>query len=207
MNNNFNSNFWDSRYASDNYVYGENANNYLIEKIKNIDIGKILFPADGEGRNSVYAAKLGWETYSFDMSNEGKTKAEKLADKNNVKIDYKVDYAQNINYPSDYFDVISMIYSHFPAEIKFECNSRLMKSLKTGGYIIMEVFSKKQIEYQKTHKSGGPGDINMLYSIEEIKENFKDFEIIELKEEEVFLQEGSYHDGLGIVIRFFGKKL
>lgn len=207
MNNNFNSDFWDSRYASENYVYGENANNYLIEKIKNIDIGKILFPADGEGRNSVYAAKLGWETYSFDMSNEGKTKAEKLADKNNVKIDYKVDYAQNINYPSDYFDVISMIYSHFPAEIKFECNSRLMKSLKTGGYIIMEVFSKKQIEYQKTHKSGGPGDINMLYSIEEIKENFKDFEIIELKEEEVFLQEGSYHDGLGIVIRFFGKKL
>lgn len=207
MNNTFNSDFWDSRYSSNEYIYGEKPNEYLVEKLKNIDIGKILLVADGEGRNSVYAAKQGWDTYAFDMSKEGKIKAEKLANKNNVNINYKVDYAQNVDYKKNSFDVLAMIYSHFPADIKFESNKRLAEFIKPGGYIIFELFSKKQIDYQKEYKSGGPGDVHMLYSVEEVKENFKDFEILELKEEEINLNEGEYHKGLGSVIRFFGKKL
>lgn len=207
MNNKFNADFWDERYASTNYIYGENPNNYLVDKLKDLNTGKILFAADGEGRNSVYAAIQGFNVYSFDMSKEGKIKAEKLADKNNVKINYKLGNVQDINYENEYFDVLAMIYSHFPADIKFVANNKLTEFLKIGGYLIFELFSKKQIEYQKEHKSGGPNNIDMLYSVQEIKDNFKNFEIIELKEEEINLDEGEYHNGLGSVIRFFGKKI
>lgn len=203
----FNSDFWDERYSSDKYIYGESPNEYLVEKLNLLPIGKILFPADGEGRNSVYAASLGWNSYSFDMSKEGKFKAEKLANKNNLKIHYDICYAQDIKYPKESFDAIAMIYSHFPANIKFECNSKLIDTLKVGAYVIFELFSKKQIDYQKKYKSGGPQDIDMLYSIKEVKDNFINFEFIELKEQEILLKEGDFHDGFGSVIRFFAKKI
>jgi hypothetical protein len=48
--------------------------------------------------------------------------------------------------------------------------------------------------------------MDQLYSIEEIKKDFKDFEIIELIETEVELSEGSFHIGLGSVVRFIGRK-
>jgi hypothetical protein len=46
----------------------------------------------------------------------------------------------------------------------------------------------------------------MLFSKEEIKTDFKNYEILLLKEEEIDLQEGIYHQGRGSVIRFVGKK-
>jgi hypothetical protein len=46
-----------------------------------LPIGSILFPAEGEGRNAVFAAKLGWAVSAFDISNEGKNKGIKLAKK------------------------------------------------------------------------------------------------------------------------------
>jgi len=46
----------------------------------------------------------------------------------------------------------------------------------------------------------------MLFSKETIKENFPNFEILQLEEVEVELQEGLYHNGLGSVLRFVGRK-
>jgi hypothetical protein len=80
--------------------------------------------------------------------------------------------------------------------------------LKKGGKVIFEAFSKKHIDYNtKNEKVGGPKDIDTLFSKEEIVNDFKEFEIIELSEKEVELNEGKYHIGKGSVIRFVGKKI
>ena len=55
-------------------------------------------------------------------------------------------------------------------------------------------------------KVGGTRGIRMLYSIEEIKDYFTNFEILMLEESEIKLEEGLYHNGLGSVIRFVGRK-
>ncbi|MFQ3174656.1 MAG: hypothetical protein ACI8W0_001780, partial [Flavobacterium sp.] len=49
-------------------------------------------------------------------------------------------------------------------------------------------------------------DIEILFSIDEIKSDFPNYEIIELAEMEIELNEGLYHNGKGSVIRFFGRK-
>src|SRR5690625_7249446 len=69
-----NEEFWNERYAQDEYIYGEEPNEYLRKKLSILSPGKILFPADGEGRNSVYAALKGWDSEAFDISIEGKIK-------------------------------------------------------------------------------------------------------------------------------------
>src|SRR5688572_28635163 len=81
---------WNDRYSKDEYAYGERPNNFLKEQLEKIKVGSILFPAEGEGRNAVFAATLGWNVSAFDISAEGKNKALRLAETHKVTIDYQV---------------------------------------------------------------------------------------------------------------------
>ena len=198
---------WNDRYSKDEFAYGEQPNNYLKEQLEKLDVGSILFPAEGEGRNAVFAARLGWTVSAFDISIEGKNKAFQLAESNNVKIDYQVGELQTLNYNPEQFDVIALIYAHFPADIKSLYHKTLDKYLRKGGLIIFEAFSKKHIDYiSKNEKMGGPKEIAMLFSIDELKSDFANYEIIELVEKEIELNEGQFHNGTGSVIRFVGRK-
>lgn len=198
---------WDDRYKTEDFAYGTAPNNYLQEQIEKLNPGAILFPAEGEGRNAVFAAQLGWEVSAFDISEEGRNKALKLADLNDVSIDYQVGELETLDFQETQFDAIALIYAHFPATIKSEIHKQLDQLLKKGGIIIFEAFSKKHLEYvTKNEKVGGPKDIESLFSIEEIKADFPNYEIIELEEKEIELNEGLFHNGMGSVIRFVGRK-
>lgn len=198
---------WNDRYSNEEFAYGEEPNNYLKEQIEKLTPGTILFPAEGEGRNAVFAAKLGWKVAAFDISAEGKNKALKLAEANNVPIDYQVGELETLNYHADQFDAIALIYAHFPAEIKSSIHRTLETFLRQDGIIIFEAFSKKHLEYLAINdKVGGPKDIESLFSIEEIQADFPNYEIIQLEEKEIELNEGLFHNGKGSVIRFIGKK-
>ena len=199
---------WDERYSKEEFAYGEAPNNYLKAQLTKLPIGKILFPAEGEGRNAVFAAKLGWSVSAFDISSEGKNKAIKLAEKNNVSIDYQVGVLETLDFESEQFDVIALIYAHFPANIKSLYHKTFDRFLKNNGIIVFEAFSKKHIDYVTANeKVGGPKDIESLFSIAEIKLDFPNYEIIELVEQEIELNEGTYHNGIGSVIRFVGRKM
>lgn len=198
---------WNERYSKDEFAYGEQPNNYLKEQLEKLNVGTILFPAEGEGRNAVFAATLGWKVSAFDISVEGKKKAMQLAAANNVTIDYQVGELQTLNYDSEQFDAIALIYAHFPAAIKSSYHQALDKYLKKGGVIIFEAFSKKHIDYiSKNEHVGGPKDIESLFSIEEIKSDFANYHFKELAETEIELNEGLYHNGQGSVIRFVAEK-
>src|SRR5258708_39639630 len=194
---------WNERYSKDEFAFGIQTNNYLKEQLEKITSGTILFPAEGEGRNAVFAAKLGWTVSAFDISMEGKKKAIRLAQANNVTINYQVGELQEINFDTTQFDVIALIYAHFTASIKSFYHKMLNNYLRKGGLIIFETFSKKHIDYvSKNEKVGGPKDLESLFSIDEIKSDFANYEIIALEEKEIELNEGLYHSGKGSVIRF-----
>lgn len=198
---------WDERYSNEAFAYGEQPNNYLKEQLEKFPVGTILFPAEGEGRNAVFAATLGWTVSAFDISIEGKSKALQLAAANKVTIDYQVGGLQTLNYSDGQFDAIALIYAHFPADIKSLYHSTLDKYLRKGGLVIFEAFSKKHLDYLlKNEKVGGPKDIDMLFSMEELKSDFLNYEVIELTEMEIELGEGLFHNGTGSVIRFVGRK-
>jgi hypothetical protein len=198
---------WNDRFSKEEFAYGEQPNNYLKEQLEKLGAGAILFPAEGEGRNAVFAAKLGWTVSAFDISAAGKNKAFRLAEINKVMIDYQVGELQALKYKPGQFDAIALIYAHFPADIKSLYHKTLDKYLRKNGVIIFEAFSKKHIDYNsRDERIGGPKDINMLFSIDELKSDFANYEIIELAEKEIELSEGLYHNGKGSVIRFTGRK-
>ena len=198
---------WNDRYSKEKFAYGEEPNTYLEEQLTKLAVGEILFPAEGEGRNAVFAAKLGWTVSAFDISIEGKRKALRLAEKNKVTIDYKVGELQDLDYKDGQFDAIALIYAHFPAAVKSIYHKAFDTYLKKGGILIFESFSKKHIDYiAANEKVGGPKDLGSLFSIDEIKSDFPNYEVIQLAEQEIELREGLFHNGLGSVIRFVGQK-
>ncbi|MCW8803223.1 MAG: class I SAM-dependent methyltransferase [Ignavibacteriaceae bacterium] len=200
----FASNFWDERYSSVEYVYGTEPNHFFKEQIYKIPLrGKILLPGEGEGRNAVYAAKLGWQVYAFDQSKIAQQKALRLAEKNEVKINYHVTNLNEFSPANEQYDVVAVIYVHLKEDFRQEFNKKLIDSLKTGGLIIIELFSKEQFG----KNSGGPQDLTMLYSLDEIKKNFRNLKASILKEENIHLDESDKHKGEASVIRFVGEKI
>ncbi len=198
---------WDNRYSEEAYAFGLNPNEYFKEKIERLKTGNILFPAEGEGRNAIYASKLGWDVSAFDISNEGKKKALQLAEKCDVNIDYQVGELPDLDYQPEQFDAIVLVYAHFPSAIKYSYHHLLDRLLKKDGYIIFEAFGKNHLKYRSENpKVGGPSDIESLFSTQEISEDFGNYKILELEEKVIELNEGIYHQGKGSVVRFFGQK-
>lgn len=199
--------FWDERYSQPGFAYGTNPNEYLKEKLQTLSFGKILFPAEGEGRNAVYAAKLGWDVCAFDQSKEGKNKALQLAQKKGVEIDYTVSDFENILYPESNFDTLALIFAHFPSDKRKEYHQKLSSLLKKNGMLIIEGFSKSHSGLQKENpNAGGPKDISMLYDPEELKADFEGFDFIESYQGQTELDEGLYHIGKASVVRIFALK-
>lgn len=200
---------WNERYASKDYAYGIKPNDYFKESIHKLKLsGSILFPAEGEGRNAVYASKMGLNATAFDISVEGQKKAFELAKEEGVTINYEVGDLFNLDIVNQEYDVVALIYAHFPPPILSKYYQKIAELIKPNGIVVLEGFSKGHLAYRDTNpKVGGPNNLEMLFSVESIRNYFSDFEVIELQEVEIELNEGIYHNGTGKVIRFIGKKI
>lgn len=192
-------NTWDERYAQNEYVYGKQPNEFFRQQLQALRPGKILLPAEGEGRNAVFAALQDWSVVAFDSSVEGKKKALALAQEMGTSMDYQISSFENFD-TEEQFDAIGLIYAHNLN--REENHKRLSKSLKKGGVIILEGFSKEQLNYN----SGGPKNIEMLFSVDELKSDFESFSSLNIWTEEIELSEGNYHSGKASVVRMVGIK-
>ena len=162
--------FWDDRYSEVEFAYGTEPNVFLKQELPNLPIGNILFVAEGEGRNATFAASLGWQVEAFDQSIEGQKKALKLAKQKQVKINYQVGELLDVNYNTNQFDMVALIFAHFSADKKIGYHKLIDKYVKPSGYILLEAFSKDHLKYnQQDSNVGGPSNLEMLFSKEDIK--------------------------------------
>jgi SAM-dependent methyltransferase len=195
--------FWNNRYAEREYVYGEEPNVFFAEQLKLIKPGTIILPCEGEGRNAVFAANNGWKVFAFDSSEEGMSKAMKLAEKSGAVINYTIEDAGSVSYANDSADVVALIYAHLPPEVRAALHQKAVQWLKPGGYLILEAFNPSQL----SNKSGGPKDIEMLYSDDMLRQDFTGLQTEFTGLLQMGLNEGKYHEGEADIIRFVGVKI
>jgi len=192
--------FWNERFSSEEYIYGTEPNQFLKMNLDKIEQkGDILFLADGEGRNSVYAAKTGWNVTAMDYSEKAKIKALKLADKSNVTIDYQISDIREFS-PNKKFDVVAYSFFHLPEELRKATHKKMIDLLKPNGKIIIEAYSQEQMKYD----SGGPKNIEVLYTLEQFVEDFQDLEFLYFAQDIDELKESDFHRGKASLIRFYG---
>lgn len=199
---------WDQRYISEEYIYGKEPNQFFKTVLDDLDIkGEMLFPAEGEGRNAVYAAKKGITVFAFDISGQARSKAISFAHNENVQIQYEVGTISDLDLKPAFYDAAVLIYVHMPPPMRTIFHREIAKFIKPKGIVILEGFSKSNLEKRLKNPSvGGPSNVDFLFSLEEIKNDFQAFEILKLEEKETLLNEGSLHNGLANVVRFVGVK-
>jgi SAM-dependent methyltransferase len=198
---------WNERYASNEFAYGVRPNILMQEILDELTPGDILFPAEGEGRNAVYAATKGWKVKAFDVSEEGKKKAEQLAKMNNVEIQYRVGSLEELNFQINSFDCIVLVFAHFQPAYRQEFHQKIVELLKPDGRIILVGFHKENLPLRLNNpKVGGPPNIDMLFSETELNSDFQGLKRIEWERIKTKLSEGAYHQGEAEVLRMVGVK-
>jgi hypothetical protein len=152
----------------------------------------------------LYAASLGWNVWAFDQSAVAREKALATAAKLGLSLEYDVmgiEHFPEVHFPEGY-DLIGLFYVHMPSALRSEFHRKMVKSLKSGGSLILECFSPRQLEYS----SGGPKDTDMLYTVDLALEDFSELSDLYVSETVVDLAEGPFHQGPASVIRLIGVK-
>jgi len=202
---------WNKRFGLKEYAYGTEPNQWLKNRIVPLDLSsgsKALFPADGEGRNAVWAARNGWTAEVFDLSKEGKKKCLQLAQEHNVTVDYQVDDLVTRSFDQEKYDLIACSWFHTPSVIRKRHMPRMLHSLNPGGHFVMEGYHQSQLPLS----SGGPKSLDLLFDLDTILaeltgEHAPKMNIIHASVETTILNESDLHQGNARVVRLHLTKI
>jgi 2-polyprenyl-3-methyl-5-hydroxy-6-metoxy-1,4-benzoquinol methylase len=106
---------WNQRYGQDEFIYGTAPNEFFKTQLDLLAPGKILLPAEGQGRNAVYAAVKGWQVTAVDISEKGRAKAMEHAKMNTVDFDYLISEFGEMEFHDNIFDAAALIFFHIPS--------------------------------------------------------------------------------------------
>lgn len=196
-------NSWDERYRHARYFYGRTPNYFVAEQLQQLEPGRGLYLAEGEGRNAVFAAGLGHRVTAVDSSAVGRRKALELADDRGVQINYAVADLLDHGWHREQWDHVVLCYAHMQPEAMPEVHRRAAASLVTDGTLIHISFSKAQ----HGRGTGGPPDLARLHDLEELKEQYAGLEMVHAEEREVDLLEADGHCGVAMIIELVGTKV
>jgi len=195
---------WETRFAKPEYEFGKAPNDFLVRCKPLLPVsGKALAVADGEGRNGVWLAEQGLDVTSVDFSPSAQKKASALAAERGVSIRLIEADAHTWAYPYAAFDVVAEIFTQFstPAERPLKW-AGMSRALKPGGLLLIEGYSPMQLQYG----TGGPKQIEHLYTREMLEQAFGDFEDLRIVEEERQMREGAGHSGMSALVNLTARK-
>lgn len=194
---------WNRRFAGDGFLFGTEPNAWLKEQAHHWPAGaRVLCVADGEGRNSVWLARQGLQVDAFDIAEAGVAKARRLAADAGVTVHYTVADGDAFAWPEAAYDGVAAVFIQFadPA-LRQRLFQRMVASLKPGGTLVLQGYTPKQLDY----RTGGPPQVLHLYTPALLREAFAGLDIVELREYEADVAEGSGHHGrsalIGLVAR------
>lgn len=195
---------WDARFSTDDYIFGTAPNAWLTQHRDLLAPGsRVLAVADGEGRNSVWLAQQGLQVDAFDISPVGVSKAIRLANDAGVQVNYQITSAENFDWKVGEYDAVVAIFIQFAdPETRATLFKRMKSALKPDGVILLQGYTPKQLDY----KTGGPPNLDHLYTETLLRDAFSDMNILELQAYEAVLREGTQHSGQSALIGLVARK-
>jgi cyclopropane fatty-acyl-phospholipid synthase-like methyltransferase len=195
---------WQARYDVPDFIFGK-APNFFLASCKAMlpPSGTALSVADGEGRNGVWLAQQGLDVVSLDFSPAAQAKAADLAQERGVSIAIVNSDVHTWDYPPGKFDVVVEIFTQFsdPADRLMKW-AGMKKAMKPRALLILQGYTPKQLEYG----TGGPKQLDHLYTRSMLEEAFVDFQDVQIVEEELEMHEGVAHGGMSAVISMTSRR-
>ncbi len=188
---------WDERFSQAEPVYGEQPNNYLRAQVQRLAPGaSVLVPGDGYGRNGLWLATQGFRVHTVDLSTIGVERARNSARHAGLSLTMEQADLSTWAWPQNQFDAVFSIFVHLFPNVRAAIHANMLRALVPGGLCVLEAFSTAQLKFS----SGGPKQLDLLYSVEILRQDFAAAQILALEEATVSLQEGRMHSGPGAVV-------
>jgi SAM-dependent methyltransferase len=190
--------FWDNRYDRPGYLFGEKPNAFLASKVELVrQHRRALAVADGEGRNGVWLAEQGLEVTSIDASRVALAKADRLAMSRGVQLRTQLIDIADYEWPESRFDLVVAIFIQFaPPALRDDIFAGIVRTLEPGGTLLMQGYRPEQLGYG----TGGPQQVDQLYTEKLLRNRFAELEIISLDSHDSELHEGTGHGGVSALI-------
>ncbi len=193
---------WDLRYSSDDFAYGTEPNDFLVDNLNHLLKGKVLCLAEGEGRNAVWLAQQGMDVTAVDASAVGLNKAQKLAFERGVSMTTTQSDLKHFDFGSNQWDSIVSIFCHLPPDLRQHVHAQCVEALKPGGTMLLEAFIPRQLEFN----TGGPPVIEMMMDSASLQQELQGLQFIHLEETVRDIQEGEFHNGQSAVVQLIAMK-
>jgi SAM-dependent methyltransferase len=194
---------WDERYGTSDFFYGREPNDFLRAQAPELPKGgRVLCLAEGEGRNAVFLAQLGFQVTAVDASSVGLEKARRLATERGVSIDTVLIDLRDFEPGDESFDAVVSIWCHLSSALRPTVHHRIRRALRPGGRLVLEHYHPRQVSYG----TGGPKDVDFLMTAEELRSSFSALRTVRLFEGEREVHEGAGHSGLSFVTQFVAEK-
>lgn len=140
-------NIYDDKYRQEEYYWGSTPSATCYKVLQNTPPDKHLRLLDigcGEGRNSVFFARNGYDVTAFDLAESGVEKTKRLADKIGVNVNV---LKANINEfrLEEEFDILfsTGVLHYIPSELRREIFENYKKYTSKDGIHMFSVFVKK----------------------------------------------------------------
>jgi len=196
---------WDERYSGDEYFYGTEPNAFLVSQQALLKPKmRCLAVADGEGRNGVWLAQQGLDVLSVDASPVAQAKAQRLAQQRGVQMRFAQVDLMTWDGAGETFDVVVAIFIQFVGtDLRPQQFANLKRFLKPSGLLLLQGYTPRQLDY----KTGGPSQVENLYTEAMLREAFADMDILHLAEHDDIIHEGSGHSGMSALIDLVARKI
>jgi len=193
---------WDERFSEPGYAYGTEPNGFLESVVERIPPGNVLCLAEGEGRNAVFLAELGYEVTAVDTSTIGLAKAETLARNRGFTIETVLADLEDYSIEPGAWQGIVSIYCHLPPVVRAALHERCLRGLAPGGVFVLEGFTPLQLDLG----TGGPKSRELLMELEIIRQELPGLRLEIAREIERDVAEGKYHNGTASVVQILAVK-
>jgi len=194
---------WDEKYRNSQFVYGTSPNDFLRENVHHfVPEGKILCIAEGEGRNAVWLAELGFKVTAVDASEIGLAKGRALAKSKGVSVHWVHADLQDYNPGTKVWDGVVAIFAHLPPDLRLRMHADCVESLKIGGILLLEAYTPEQLNF----RTGGPINVDWLMTPELLQNELQGLTFDRLQKTEREIIEGIGHTGMGSVVQVIGQR-
>ena len=193
---------WNERYGTPDYAYSTEPNDFLAAVATRILPGRVLSIADGEGRNGVFLATLGYDVTSVDSSTVGLAKAQRLATARGVKITTIAADLADFEIAPDSWEGIVSIFCHLPPALRRQVHQKVVRGLKPGGLYVLESYSQQQLG----RSTGGPSSVELLPTLAALRTELAGLEFLHAVEIERDVHEGVHHNGPSAVVQVIARR-
>lgn len=155
---------WNRKYRGADLLWSEDPNGFLVEEVADLPTGRVLDLGAGEGRNAIWLAEQGWQVTGVEFADVALERARRIAASRGMEVDWiQADVLKWAPDPAA-FDLVILIYLHFPLEEMTRLLQHAQSAVAPGGTLLLIGHDRTNIE----HGHGGPQDPALLYEPDEV---------------------------------------